>query len=133
MNETSTAETKIETKTILKTIKFTAQEQIKLDEILSSSGLGFSALVKTRIFSNESIQAMKDAQKHARQKLAQAAKCDTHFDKLLRELHYISNNLNQVTRKLNSNEMLDKFALDIIAQTHEKINEIKLYCFKQTK
>lgn len=132
MNETSTAETKIETKTILKTIKFTAQEQKKLNEILASSGLGFSALVKTRIFSNESIQAIKNAQKYARQKLAQA-KCDTHFDKLLRELHYISNNLNQVTRKLNSNEMLDKFALDIIAQTHEKINEIKLYCFKQPK
>lgn len=132
MNETSTAETKIETKTILKTIKFTAQEQEKLNEILASSRLGFSTLVKTRIFSNESIQAIKDAQKYARQKLAQA-KCDTHFDKLLRELHYISNNLNQVTRKLNSNEMLDKFALDIIAQTHEKINEIKLYCFKQPK
>lgn len=117
-------------KTILKTIKFTADEQERLNELLTQSGLGFSALVKSRIFSNNSFKAIVKAQESRAERTKPR---DPQMQELLTELHKIGINLNQIARALNQRDIdtLDKIAISVISQANEQIKIIYSYLAKR--
>ena len=120
-------------KTILKTIKFTIKEQEQLNELLEQSGLGFSALVKSRIFSKNSAKAIAIAQEKREQRAESLKPRDPQAQELLSELHKIGINLNQIARALNQKDIstLDKIALSIIGETNEQIKSIYSFLAQQ--
>lgn len=120
-------------KTILKTIKFTIKEQEQLNELLAQSGLGFSALVKSRIFSKNSAKAIAIAQEKREQRAESLKPRDPQAQELLSELHKIGINLNQIARALNQKDIstLDKIALSIIGETNEQIKSIYSFLAQQ--
>lgn len=119
-------------KTILKTIKFTAEEQDQLNALLEQSGLGFSALVKSRLFSSNSSKAIALAQEKREMRAESIKPKDPQLQELITELHKIGINLNQIARALNQRDIstLDKIALSVISQANEQIKIIYSYLAK---